>query len=265
MCARVSGAPGTARVLPSSAMPPPPSRPFDARLVSHRPLSPSVREIVFERADGAAFDFLPGQWVNLVLPLESGDIKRAYSIASAPSGGSRFELAVTRVDGGQGSAFLHGLDAGAELRAIGPQGLFTRPGSDEAPALFICTGTGLTPFRSMIQAARATDARAPLWVLFGARREEDILYRDELDALARAHPGFRYEVTLSQGEPPWRGRRGYVQAHVPELWAALKEESRGAEPHAYICGLERMVGSVKQLLREDLQAHRKQVHVERYD
>lgn len=250
---------------PSFSQPMYRSQPFDARLVASRSLSPFVRELVFERVDGAAFQFLPGQWVNLVLPLPSGEIKRAYSIASAPSESPRFELAITHVTGGPGSEYLHRLDEGAELRAIGPQGLFTRATTEEMPSLFICTGTGVTPFRSMIKAAIAAGSNAPLWLLFGARYADDILYRDEFEALARELPNFRYVVTLSQGGAEWGGLRGYVQAHVPELWAALRDKGGGAEPHAYICGLERMVGSVKQLLRDDLQVHRKHVHTERYD
>src|SRR5512144_2508712 len=87
-----------------------PAAPFEARLASARRLAPAVRELVFERVDGEPFRFDPGQWVNLVIPLPEGEIKRAYSIASPPEEGStRFELAITRVTGGPGSQFLHEL------------------------------------------------------------------------------------------------------------------------------------------------------------
>jgi len=241
------------------------SQPFDSRLVAARNLSPNVRELVFERSDGAPFLFDPGQWVNLVLPLPSGELKRAYSIASAPTGSPRFEVAVTRVTGGPGSEFLHDLVEGAELRAIGPQGLFTRHSAEESPSLFIATGTGVTPLRSMMQAALREGIKTPLWLLFGARREEDLLYRDEFDAWTREFPNVRYEVTLSQGSSAWTGRRGYVQQHVPELIKDLRVKVSPIEPHAYVCGLERMVSSVRELLRTDLSVPRKHVHTERYD
>jgi CDP-4-dehydro-6-deoxyglucose reductase, E3 len=243
-----------------------PSQPFEARLVTSRRLTPSVRELVFERADGAPFQFDPGQWVNLVLPLPEGEIKRAYSIASAPVAGSpRFELAVTQVEGGPGSQFLHRIKEGETLRAIGPQGLFTRGQHAPLPSLFIATGTGVTPFRSMIEAALHAGDRAPLWLLFGARFEEDILYQDELTRWAHEHPRFRYEITLSRPSPGWTGRRGYVQHHASELVRELRAVSAEVEPHAYICGLERMVSAVKDLLRNDLEMPRKHVHTERYD
>jgi CDP-4-dehydro-6-deoxyglucose reductase len=241
------------------------SEPFEAKLVSARMLSPFVRELVLEREDGGPFQYAAGQWVNLVLPLESGEVKRAYSVASAPvAASSRFEIAVTKVSGGAGSQYLHDLEIGSKLRAIGPQGLFTRAAEDEAPALFVATGTGITPLRAMLQAAIA-EVKVPLWLLFGARVEADVLYRDEFEKWTREVPGFRYEVTLSQPSDAWTGRRGYVQEHVTELLGALREKSTPATPHLYVCGLERMVKAVRDLARENLAVDRKHVHTERYD
>jgi CDP-4-dehydro-6-deoxyglucose reductase, E3 len=235
---------------------------FDARVTRVRSLSPSVRELVFERADGATFDFEPGQWVSMVLPLAEGEIRRAYSIASSPHGDASFEIAVTRVDAGAGSSFLHDRAPGDVVRVIGPQGFFTRPREAAPPALFIGTGTGIAPLRSMIQAA-AVDG-VPLWLLFGGREEHDLLYGEELAALALQHPSVRIVQTLSRGSPSWTGRRGYVQVHARELYEELRA-SAPVPPHVYICGLERMVGAVRELFRMEMGLPRQLVHSERYD
>ncbi len=237
---------------------------FDIAIVSTDVLAPSVKSFVFERVDGRPLAFDPGQWLNLVLPLEGGDIRRAYSIASAPNGTPRFELAVTEVTGGPGSGYLCGLGPGARLRAIGPQGFFTRSPTDEHPSLFVATGTGVTPLRSMMHAAIAAASQVPLWLLLGVRHTDDILYRSDFEALAHANPNVRVEFTLSQGEPAWSGRRGYVQTHIPELWSELSVQKRG-EPNLYVCGLERMITAVRQLVRKDMGVPRQQVHSERYD
>jgi len=246
-------------------MPVPPT--FEARVVENRPLTPGVRELTFERAAGDPFEFEAGQWVSLVLPLPSGELRRSYSIASPPSAGSpRFQIAVTHVEGGPGSSFLHGLTLGDRLRVIGPQGFFTRPLEGAGPALFVATGTGVTPLRSMLHAAIARGHTAPITLVLGVRREEDLLYGDELTELARAHAGrVRFEPTLSRGDEAWSGRRGYVQTHVRELWDDLVARCGGAAPHAYVCGLQKMVGTVRDLLRKDMQVTRQQVHSERYD
>lgn len=241
---------------------------FDARLVGGRVLSPNVRELAFERLDGHPMAFAPGQWLNALIPLREREaesvLKRSYSIASAPDGSPRFEIAVTRVQGGPASTWLHGVAPGVALPFVGPQGFFTRAAEEVAPALMIATGTGVTPIRSMVRAAVAAGSRAPMWILLGVRNEEDVLYGEELAAIAREHPNVRFEPSLSQPRGDWRGRRGYVQTHVPELWRELADLG-AAGPHAWICGLERMVGSVREILRKDMGIARQQVHSERYD
>ncbi len=237
---------------------------FSVRLAAARKLAPAVRLLAFERVDGGPMVFEPGQWINLVLPLPEGDTRRAYSIASAPDGAGRFEVAVTRVEGGPGSSFLHDLDVGRELVAVGPQGFFTRPPLATHPSLFVGTGTGVTPLRSMIHAALAAGSATPMRLLFGTRTPEDVLFADELASLAARHPNFRAECTLSRAPESWTGRRGYVQEHVKELWQELA--AGATEPvHVYVCGLQRMVGAVRDLVKADLGATRREIHSERYD
>jgi CDP-4-dehydro-6-deoxyglucose reductase, E3 len=234
---------------------------FTVRLTRARPLSPSVRELGFERADGAPVHFAPGQWLNLFAELGPGTTKRSYSIASPPRGDASFELAVTRVEGGAMSEHLHALELGSELRAIGPQGLFRREAASERPALFVGTGTGLAPLRSMYLAALAHGSAPRFVVLLGVRHEDDILYREELEGLERTHPGFRAVVTLSKPPSSWSGRVGWVQEHVGSAWSLLGDP----EAEAYVCGLDRMVKSVRGLLRETLGLDRKRIHHERFD
>jgi CDP-4-dehydro-6-deoxyglucose reductase, E3 len=243
-------------------MPLPPT--LDVRLVDKKTLSPSVCELTFERVDGSSFIFEAGQWVSLVLPLPAGELRRAYSIASPPSDTPRFDLAVTHVSGGPGSGYLHDMRPGTTLKAIGPQGFFTRPIDRSGPSLFIATGTGVTPLRSMMHAALESGDVNPLWLVFGVRTEEDILYLEELEELARERSNVRVIFTLSRGSDSWQGRRGYVQAHVSELWNELEALGLG-KTHAYACGLQKMVGAVRDLLRKQLKVPREQVHAERYD
>jgi CDP-4-dehydro-6-deoxyglucose reductase, E3 len=237
---------------------------FEAEILSTEALGPSVRSFVIERKDGRPLSFHPGQWINLVLPAPTGELRRAYSIASPPDGSARFEIAVTEVAGGPGSGFLCGLGPGTMLKGIGPQGFFTRDPHDAAPALFVATGTGVTPLRSMLLSALAAGSRSPLWLMLGVRREEDLLYRSQFEALAREHPNLRVIFTLSQGSDDWSGRRGYVQAHLQATWNELASLGSG-DPHLYVCGLERMVTAVRQLAKTEMSLPRERVHSERYD
>lgn len=247
----------------------PPARPetFMVRLVSARAVTARVRELVFERVDGAPMRHQAGQWVALVLPVkdEKGrPLRRVYSIASMPEPGSpRFELIVTRVEGGAGSAWLHEIPPGTTVEAKGPQGFFVRPLEQAKPSLFIATGTGVAPIRAMIGEALRSGRTEPMWLLFGVRSLEEALYFDELTRLSREHPCLRLELTLSRPPPGWTGRTGYVQEHVPELWRALS--SREPDALAWVCGVKKMLEAVREVLRVDLAVDRQHVRLESYD
>ena len=228
-------------------------------------LSPSVRKLVFDVADGEPFRYAAGQYVDLYVPgavdEEGAPLKRSYSIASAPNHAQpeRFEIAVTHVEGGPASARLHELSVGEAIEMHGPSGLFTRLKDPlDTPSIYVGTGTGLSPLRAMIHdELRARPSGPQMVLIFGARTEADILWQEEFNALASRHERFRYEVTLSRAERTWHGRRGYVQEHIRELIDATS--------HVYICGLSKMVTEVRDLLKHGLGFDRKQVHSERYD
>ena len=233
------------------------------KLLESLVLSPSVRLLRFACGDGQPLGHVAGQWVNLHLRVGETSLTRAYSVASAPDPErpSEFELGITRVDGVRGSNFLHDLTPGAEREMDGPHGFFTREGLLEEPALFIGTGTGLCPLRAMIQQALRKPQGAPLGLLFGGRREHDILWGQELQQLAGGSGGrLRYEVTLSRGSSSWGGRRGYVQEHLAAMLPADADR-----PHVFVCGLSPMIRAVRAALKADYGFDRKHIHSERYD
>jgi ferredoxin-NADP reductase len=221
-------------------------------------LSPSVRSLVL-LVEGEPLTFVAGQWINLYVPTPAGELKRAYSIASGPADDT-LELAVTLVRDGAASPTLHALTEGTRLEIDGPHGFFTRSEAEQRePSLFVATGTGLSPFRSMLREARTRPEHAPITLLFGCRTQADILYGDELMALSAADPAFRLEVSLSRPGAGWQGRTGYVQHHLAELVRELHK------PAVYICGLTRMVSETRALLKGELGYDRKRIHSERYD
>lgn len=228
-----------------------------ATVRARRALSPSVCALTLVPEE--RLHFVPGQWVNVFVPSRGAELKRAYSIASAPYE-PELELAITRVEGGAASPLLHALEPGAELLLDGPHGFFTRDGAAAAaPALFVATGTGIAPFRSMLRALAALGpSTPPVRLLFGCRSPADALYADELRALGR-RIDFALETTLSQPPQGYAGRTGYVQAHLVELARGL------GEPHVFVCGLSRMVTEVRALCKSALGLDRHHIHTERFD
>ena len=96
------------------------------------------------------------------------------------------------------------------------------------------------------------------WLLFGARCERDIYYREEFERLAAKHANFHFLPTLSRGEAQWKGLRGYVQEHLTEIVGTR------TDMHAYICGLDKMVKANRELLKS-LGWDRTSIRYEKYD
>ncbi|MFB3826379.1 MAG: ferredoxin--NADP reductase [Bryobacteraceae bacterium] len=220
-----------------------------ARLLDSCEIAPEVRHFVFE-TPGINLVYRAGQFLMLYASIQGRRVRRAYSLASAPRPG-RFELCLNRVREGIFSPYLFDLKPGARVEFRGPYGAFGwRP--EPAESLLIATGTGVAPFRAMLEERRDR----PATLLFGVRHEYGILYREEF--ARRAGPGFRFWPTLTRPGPSWSGRTGRVQQHVE---AALG--GRG-DVDVYICGLWEMVVEVRRMLA-GLGIDRKRVVYERYD
>jgi ferredoxin-NADP reductase len=226
-----------------------------AKVIAARMLSPDVRELTVDA--GSQFEFLPGQWVSLRIPQDGeARVARAYSIASPPRQDGAFEIAVTRVQGGPASNYLHSIEPPVAIEMTGPEGYFTLQ-QPERPIVMVATGTGISPFRSMLMASGELPHTT---VLFGHRTEQDLLYRQDFEELTRRCCQFKYVPTLSRAADLWTGRRGYVQQHLPEL---VREY--GADCDVYVCGLNEMIQQVRAVLKNDLGMERKRIHTERYD
>jgi ferredoxin-NADP reductase len=234
---------------------------FTARLAQSTLLSGVTKHLQFETANVPRLGFVAGQWLSLKHTKADGEeITRAYSIASPPAENNRFALCLNRVQDGLMSNFLCDMKDGDEISCQGPYGDFIlRPPLRDT--IFIATGTGIAPFRSMLHWLLAVQARhqeKQLSLVFGNRTEKDIYYHQEFLQLASEHQNFHYLPTLSRADASWSGLRGYVQEHVPPL-----AQGR-ADAHAYICGLDKMVKANRDLLKS-LGWDRKSILYEKYD
>lgn len=214
-------------------------------------------KLVFE--PGTAFDFEPGQFVNVMAPSEDGGkiIKRPYSIASPPCLKGYIDLVWKRVEGGFMTNYLWKLKEGDPLQIQGPLGRFVLKQPLPGRIAFVATGTGIAPFRSMIDQLFKDGTDREIWLIFGNRYETDILYDEEWRALAARHPNFRYLATVSRSKK-WTGEKEYVQKML------LKYLQTPADTHVYICGLTNMINEVEKTAFE-MGFTKEQVFCEKYD
>jgi NAD(P)H-flavin reductase len=244
-----------------------PTRPFippkEFRAILRRvvELTPSTKHLEWEIIDGGPFDFYAGQFISLRVPCDGNEEARPYSISSAPRGDTRFDLCLNRVEGGYVSNYLCDLTAGAKMNLNGPHGSFVVSKPIEQDIVFIATGTGIAPIRGMLADLfeRDQDVSHDVWLLFGVRYPETILYFDEFKTRAAKNARFHFVPTLSRPPSDWKGKTGYVQEQLRQLFAGRKDFK------AYICGLKAMVDETRFILKEEFGLDRKQIRFEKYD
>ena len=213
-----------------------------------------------------SFEFIPGQFVTLDLPIDDRPAKRirSYSIASWPDGTNVFELLIVLLEGGLGTTYLFNeIKEGSELTLRGPQGVFTLPETLDKDFYLICTGTGIAPFRSMINYIKIHNIpHQNINLIFGTRAKKDLMYTDELMRLDMEMENFHFIPTLSREQ--WDGCCGYVHA-VYENRVREKMNGNSELPPAnfYLCGWKAMIDEAKQRI-QGLGYDRKAIHQELY-
>jgi ferredoxin-NADP reductase len=227
-----------------------------ARLLKTVDVGPNIRHFHFEIPDIEHFHFQPGQWVSMTETVGDKKVTRAYSLASLPDG-NRFEICLNKVEDGLFTPHLFSLKPGDSVPTKGPVGAFTLR-SKERSAVFVATGTGVVPYRPMLQQAGYLEQGIDVTLLFGARYATGLMFREEFEALSGEYENFRFLPTVTRPEAGWAGRTGRVQ---PLLWEVLGERT---DVDVYVCGLREMVEDI----REQLKARgfdRKQIIVEKFD
>ncbi len=192
---------------------------------------------------------LPGQHVDIRLTAGDGyQAQRSYSIASPPED-ELLALTVERVKDGEVSPYLlDELRAGDQLELRGPiGGYFVWTGAMGSPLCLIAGGAGVTPLMAMLRHRDRSSGRAPAVLMYSARSLEDVIYRDEIDAMARRDNSLRVVHALTREQPKgWMGHRGRIDKTL--LAANCFPPSQN--PAIYVCGPTAFVESVSGLLVE---------------
>ncbi len=232
----------------------------DAKLLSRKQLTADVFEMKLESS--LPFTFLPGQFISVVVPGAGPggrDLRRAYSIASSPElmpSDNVFELCVKLVEGGPGTNYLNNMKVGESLKGSVPFGDFVYKTLSSKHVIFIATGTGIAPFRSMVL-SKVFNENKPLSakILFGARDANDLFYADEMVPLL----GNGFVETLSRPTGNWSGFKGRVTDWLRQNSNAIDWKNTDF----YLCGNGAMIDEVKQILTTN-EVDKSAIHQEVY-
>jgi ferredoxin-NADP reductase len=218
-----------------------------AEVVDRLDETPSVRSLTFDVPDWLGH--LPGQHIDVRLTAEDGyQAQRSYSIA-APADGNRVTITVERLEDGEVSGYLtEVLEVGDSIELRGPiGGYFVWEPSRGGPLLLVAGGSGIAPLMAMLRLRVAARSDVPVRLLCSWRSADDVIYADELNAIATDAHGVSITHTLTRSVPEgWTGRRGrYNRESLSSL--AWPHELR---PLTYVCGPTGFVEAVASALVE---------------
>jgi ferredoxin-NADP reductase len=190
---------------------------------------------------------LAGQHADVRLTAADGyRAERSYSIASPPESSS-LELTVERLEEGEVSPFLTDvLRQGDTIQLRGPIGRYFVWTASEAqrPLLLVGGGTGIVPLMCILRHRRLAGSTTPASLLYSARHHADVIFHDEILALAKADSRFTPRITLSRESPAkWPGVTGRITSEV--VRNALGPSS---DPDAFVCGSAAFVETASELL-----------------
>ena len=211
-----------------------------------RPETHDVKTFVLEARQARVFRYRPGQFLTFDFEIEGERINRCYTISSTPTRPGLISITTKRVPGGPVSNWLHDhLRPGMELRATGPMGEFTSLAHPAQKYLFLSGGSGITPLMSMARAYH--DLALPRDIVFVhfARTPADIIFRAELELMARNLPSFRF-VPVCETDAPGERWQGFAGRVSPALLQLVAPDFLGRE--IMVCGPAPFMAAVRAIL-----------------
>lgn len=214
---------------------------FDKKIIPSKisiieKLTDDVIKVVLRIPPNSNFNFNSGQYVNII----KGNLTRSYSIANSSDHNNQLEFFIKNYENGLMSAyFFNEAKINDLLRLEGPIGTFFLRDTSLKNIVFLATGTGIAPIKSILEGLDKSYEQYQnknLWIIVGARYQHDLFWKPNLKNL-----NIKYIPVLSRQVNDYNGAKGYVQDVV------LKQQIDLEDTQVYACGSNDMINSAKEL------------------
>lgn len=235
-----------------------PLQTYKARVSEHTLIKGKFQYVTFEMIEPNVFDFKSGQFIMLSVP--DMPAKRSYSIASSPADKHKIEILVDVSPQGDGSMFLQSLNPGEEVEFMGPGGQFVLSDEleKEQKLVMIATGSGISAIRSMcLDLLQSQSDTRQISLHWGMRFVQDIFWEDEFRLLQKQFPNFHFDLVLSKAPTGWPLCTGHIDDCLRNHYSDFQNTGY------YLCGNQRMIDGVSELLTEK-GVTKERIHHERF-
>ncbi len=236
------------------------------KIIDKREETPEARSFILEIPEGLKdhYSFTPGQYLTVRVNIGGKEYRRAYSIFTAPFEDD-FGFTVKRLKNGTVSEYIiESLNVGDTIEVMEPEGRFVVYADSDVRRdhYFFAAGSGITPVISMIKTIAEKEPQSMIYLLYGSRDEESIIFRNALDYFAELYadqidityilsqPDKRSGLTgLFRKKSTWRGPRGRIDAVVISDYLEEHQSKSGNDLY-YLCGPGDMILTCEKALTD---------------
>lgn len=196
------------------------------------------------------FSFKAGQYITLKATINGSEIRRAYSICSAPESGE-LKVAIKTVDNGIFSTYATSqLKVGDVLEVHEPEGKFVLEPTRSNNYLGMAAGSGITPVLSIIKAVLQQEPSSSFTLIYGNKSSEETMFKAELDALSITYDSrfnLHYVFSRQNEEGSLFGRidKGHTNYFIKNIYKNWSFKT------VFLCGPEEMIKTVSTTLKEN--------------
>ena len=231
---------------------------FETDLISIIQRAHRVKSFRFSIKEDA--DFKPGQFFFVTIKVDGADRTKHFSFSNSPTERGYIEF-TKRITESEFSKGLERLKIGDWAKLKMPYGSFTFTAEFEKIA-FLSGGIGITPIRSICKYVADKGLSTDIVLLYGNNKEEDIIFREDLDRIASTNKNICIVYTLTSSDvnkEKWSGRSGYINEKM------IKEEIADYKERVfYICGPPKMVEALIDILKNRLGVGEDRIKIENF-
>jgi ring-1,2-phenylacetyl-CoA epoxidase subunit PaaE len=209
------------------------------------------------------YQFQSGQYLTLRAIVEGEDIRRSYSLCSAPFE-NEWRVAVKSVTNGKFSNFANNeLKKGQQIEVMTPTGHFkVEPNqANKKSYVLFASGSGVTPIISIAKTILQEEPDSDVTFFYGNKGITSIIFREEIEALKNKYmSNLRVVHILSRESLGNAIQKGRIDTKkLEELYTAFLQHTKIDD--VFVCGPEDMIHAVKDcFLNHGLSE--KQIHFE---
>jgi len=213
------------------------------------PEGEDTKTFLFERTDGKRLVYKAGQFLTFLIPQHGHEVRRSYSMSSAPDADDFPAITVKRIPNGEISRFwVHTVQVGDVLAALPPAGRFVLEKPDENPhdLILLGAGSGITPLFSIMKQALISKKENNITLIYASRNTKSTLFRDRIQELQQTFPERLNVIQIhSQPSDDWTGIRGRI--NNTRLEQLVSKSLRFQPEHArfFICGPYELMRSME--------------------